>query len=242
MSHFLLEKHSKLIKKNKLIIEKIKGHNDKLNNNIKGLENKSNKNFILYKQLNILYIKRKNNLKKINEIRKFTYGVEGMVRGLLFEIEIQHILNKYLVYFNTISIIDLLNNILYFNVYYGYTLKNIKNNVVEYDIILIPIYFEKIYKMNKTKLRSIYDIFLNNGIILEIKCKFRIKDCNDSQFKRHLIESKYIKIIYICNNICNNISKKEIKKLDIYFKYLRDAGHNIHIIHDKKNLIKSLLI
>ena len=98
-----------------------------------------------------------------------------MVRGLLFEIEIQNILNKYLVYFNTISIIDLLNNILYFNVYYGNTLKNIKNNVVEYDIILIPIYFDKIYKMNNTKLRSIYEIFLNNGIILEIKCKFRIK-------------------------------------------------------------------
>ena len=69
--------------------------------------------------------------------------------------------------------------------------------------------------------------------------KYKIYICNKCE-KKFSIYTRYKK--HKCNNICNNISKKEIKKLDIYFNYLRDVGHNIHIIHDKKNLIKSLLI
>jgi hypothetical protein len=241
MSITLLEKHTREVLKHKNRIDKLNIHNKRINENINGIERRQQKSKHITTQLRILYQKKRNNFRILDSLKISFSGIEGRIRGINNELSVRSLLNQYLFYGNNIICIQHARRSLYFYIDFGVFMKSMDNKDAEYDAIIHPIEFNSIYKKKKTSICTVHDVVRNRGIIIEIKCKFRLIDCIGPQYERRLHESKHTKVIYVCNH-ADIINSREITMIDNHFAKLRKCGYNIHIIHRNTMLIDALMI
>ena len=238
MSMKLLKNHLRDVTKHKNAINVLIMHNQRIDQNIKGIERRPQKSVNVTRQLNILHQKRKANLQKIQSIKTSTEGIHGRIRGIKNEQSVHSLLLRHTFYGRNVISILRGKEVKYFHVEFGVPLKSLNHVDTEYDAIVHPIDFESVY-MKKKPLRGVTDVIRNSGIILELKCKFLNRDCRGPQWERHLEESKHTKVIYVCNH-ADIITSTERNNIDGQFQKLRSMGHDIHIIHKNSMLINAI--
>lgn len=238
MSMTLLQKHIKDVAKYQNAINTLIMHNQRMAQNIEGIERRPQKSMNVNRQLTILHQKRRENLRRIQSIKTSADGIHGRIRGIKNEQSVHSLLLRHTFYGKNVISILRGKEVKYFHVQFGLPLKSLNHVDTEYDAIVHPIDFKSVY-MRKKPLRDVNDVIRNSGIILELKCKFLNRDCRGSQWNRHLLESKHTKVIYVCNH-ADIITATERNNIDGQFQKLRSMGHNIHIIHQNSMLINAI--
>ena len=102
----LLQKHIRDVTKYKNAINVLIMHNQRMEQNIEGIDRRPQKSVNVIRQLNILHQKRKANLKKIQSIKTSADGIHGRIRGIENEQSVHSLLLRHTFYGrNLISIL-----------------------------------------------------------------------------------------------------------------------------------------